>query len=295
MKCFKSNGTNIHKMENSMQFISCKNLKVVASIEYHHQELHDAYLPFNVLFLIKKGKLHLKHENGDYAFGKNKIVLVKRYTKGDYYKSFTKSEGCAQMYAVAFHDILIRNVIAKIPNGQKDLLDEEDVPPIREILDEDQQKEMLSFFENMFLPNAEVKEADVQEKIVNILTEILSQNPEILKIFKKVSIPVKADLKVFMEYHYLEDFNVNYLARLSGRSQATFYRDFYKEFHTSPHKWILSKRLADARKMLEQEEKSASQIYLDLGFKDLSHFSKSFKKEFGITPSLVTKQKQSSN
>ena len=282
-------------MENSMQFISCKNLKVVASIEYHQEELHDAYLPFNVLFLIRKGRLHLKHESGEFAFGKNKIVLVKRYTRGDYFKSFTEREGCAHVYAVAFHDILIRNLVSKIPNGRKDLLDEEDVPPIQEILDEDDQKDMLAFFDQMFLPNNDLKENEVQDKIVNILTQILSENPNILKIFKKVSIPVKADLKVFMEYHYLEDFNVHYLARLSGRSQATFYRDFYKEFQTSPHKWIVSKRLADARKMLEQEDKSASQIYLDLGFKDLSHFSKAFKKEFGITPSFLTKQKQTAN
>ena len=277
-------------MENTMQFVSCKNLKVAISIEYHSQELHDAYLPFNVLFLIKKGKLHLKEANQESAFGKNKTILVKRYTKGHYYKTFTKKEGCAKMYAIAFQDPLIRQVISKINTPKEELIEEEDVKSIQEIWAGKNHDDLMHFFDNLFDAKSEINESDVQVKIVATLFELLSENPELLKIFRKVSLPVKADLRIFMQYHYLEDISVGHLAKLSGRSQATFYRDFREIFDSSPHKWILRKRLLDAKSLLEVENKSASQVYLEVGFKDLAHFSKSFKKEFGIAPSLVSKK-----
>ncbi|WP_410566174.1 helix-turn-helix domain-containing protein, partial [Bacillus sp. SIMBA_033] len=50
--------------------------------------------------------------------------------------------------------------------------------------------------------------------------------------------------------------------------------------------WLLQKRLREAHYLLGKG-KMASDIYTDLGFEDLSHFSFTFKKLYGIPPSKV--------
>lgn len=76
-------------------------------------------------------------------------------------------------------------------------------------------------------------------------------------------------------------------AEMSGRSLSTFNRDFRKIFQMSPHKWIKQKRLELARKLLISTSKKASDVYLEVGFEDLAHFSRSFKSYFGLNPSEV--------
>ena len=76
-------------------------------------------------------------------------------------------------------------------------------------------------------------------------------------------------------------------AYLTGRSLATFKRDFEKIFHTSPGQWLLQRRLQEAHYLITEKGRAPSDVYLDLGFEDLSHFSFAFKKEFGKAPSLL--------
>jgi AraC-like DNA-binding protein len=75
---------------------------------------------------------------------------------------------------------------------------------------------------------------------------------------------------------------------LSGRSIATFHREFKRTFNTSPHQWIKERRLLKAKELLTLTNRKPSDIYIELGFEDLAHFSRSFKKHFGKNPSKVT-------
>jgi AraC-like DNA-binding protein len=76
---------------------------------------------------------------------------------------------------------------------------------------------------------------------------------------------------------------------MTGRSLSTFKREFKAIFNTSPGKWIMKKRLDEAYFLLDKEHKKSTDIYIDLGFEDLSHFSFVFKKEFGVSPSEVSR------
>lgn len=123
-----------------------------------------------------------------------------------------------------------------------------------------------------------------QEEAVLLL---LKAYPELANILFDFSDPGKIDLEAFMQQNYHFNVDINRFAYLTGRSLSGFKRDFEKIFNISPGRWLLQRRLKEAYYLLKEEKKAVSDIYLGLGFEDLSHFSFAFKKQYGMAPSQV--------
>jgi len=124
----------------------------------------------------------------------------------------------------------------------------------------------------------------VDLKIKELVLLILQKQPNLKDLLFDFNEPHKIDLKEFMLKNYRYNVKLERLAYLTGRSLASFKRDFEKTFKSSPHKWILEKRLEEAHLLIRDQGKLAIEIYLDLGFEDLSHFSYVFKRQFGYSP-----------
>lgn len=74
------------------------------------------------------------------------------------------------------------------------------------------------------------------------------------------------------------------IAFLCNMSLSTFKRRFAKEFGQPPGQWLRDQRLLKAKTLLAQGNITPSQIYLDLGYSNLSNFSNAFKAKFGVSP-----------
>lgn len=131
---------------------------------------------------------------------------------------------------------------------------------------------------NKALTNLKVREA------VMIL---LDTHPELQDTLFDFSEPGKIDLEAYMTENYKFNVDLNRYAYLTGRSLATFKRDFERIFHSSPNKWLQQQRLKDAYFLIREKGVKVTDVYMDVGFKDLSHFSFAFKKAYGITPSKL--------
>jgi AraC-like DNA-binding protein len=116
---------------------------------------------------------------------------------------------------------------------------------------------------------------------------LLQRNYQLKDLLFDFSEPYKIDLEAFMQQHYMYNVPVSSFAKLTGRSLAGFKRDFEKIFNTSPGQWLLQKRLSEAYYLIKQKKKRPSDVYLEVGFENLSHFSYAFKKAYGVAPSLV--------
>ncbi|MGN6511572.1 MAG: helix-turn-helix domain-containing protein [Chitinophaga sp.] len=121
-------------------------------------------------------------------------------------------------------------------------------------------------------------------KVKEAVYLLLDLMPALRQFLFDFSEPHKMDLEKFMLTNFHYNIPVEQFARLAGRSLAGFKRDFQKTFGMAPRQWLLEKRLAEARYLIEKKSKRPSAIYLDLGFESLSHFSHSFKKKFGKAP-----------
>lgn len=73
-------------------------------------------------------------------------------------------------------------------------------------------------------------------------------------------------------------------AHLSSLSLATFKRKFTDYFKESPAKYILKKKLEKSIQLLQHKSKSISEIAYECGFETISTFDKSFKKQYGKSP-----------
>jgi AraC-like DNA-binding protein len=113
---------------------------------------------------------------------------------------------------------------------------------------------------------------------------LLHAMPRLSNFLFDFSEPYKIDLEKFMLSNFHFNVPVEKFAQLTGRSLAGFKRDFQKTFGMAPRHWLQERRLAEARHLIETKQMKPSAIYLDLGFESLSHFSHSFKKKFGKTP-----------
>jgi len=99
--------------------------------------------------------------------------------------------------------------------------------------------------------------------------------------------PGKIDLEAFMLKNYKFNVEMKKLAFLTGRSLASFKRDFKKIFNNTPARWVHEKRLQEAHFLLKENGRKPSEVYHEIGFETLAHFSFSFKQHFGINPSAL--------
>jgi AraC-like DNA-binding protein len=130
---------------------------------------------------------------------------------------------------------------------------------------------------------AELTELKIKEAVA-VLKNV---QPESLNILTDFSEPGKIDLENFMMKNYQFNVSLDRFAYLTGRSLATFKRDFKRIFLEPPSRWLQQKRLQTAYDLMVNKQLKASDVYLEVGFENLSHFSYAFKNQFGFPPSAI--------
>lgn len=125
-------------------------------------------------------------------------------------------------------------------------------------------------------------------KVREAVMILIKTNPILIDVLFDFSEPGKIDLEEYMNKHCLFNVSLERFAYLTGRSLSTFHRDFKKIFHTTPDRWLQKKRLEEAYYQIREKGMKTTEVYLEVGFENLSHFSTAFKKAFGVAPSLVS-------
>ncbi len=99
----------------------------------------------------------------------------------------------------------------------------------------------------------------------------------------------KQKLASVMEACYTKPVTIKDLAELSGRSLSTFKRDFNEVFGTTPRQWIILRRLSQAKTLLLSRDHNVTEACFEVGFENVSHFSRLFKKQYGYSPGTLKK------
>ena len=118
-------------------------------------------------------------------------------------------------------------------------------------------------------------------KVNELLTAVYEMAPGLLTgIFGPAeSIP----LNVIVEKNLFNNLDLEELAFLANRSLSSFKRDFEKAYGVSPQRYIRNRKLEIACTELAKG-RSASDLYLEYGYENLSNFNTAFKRKYGLTP-----------
>jgi len=111
----------------------------------------------------------------------------------------------------------------------------------------------------------------------------ISLNSYDVKFIRRVTEVVEDHLSDF-------EFDVRKLQEKSGMSHTQLYRKLHALTGYSPSRFIRHLRLKRAEKLLEQHKGSVTHVAYEVGFGNLSYFTKCFKEEFGISPSAYSRQ-----
>jgi AraC-like DNA-binding protein len=88
----------------------------------------------------------------------------------------------------------------------------------------------------------------------------------------------------YIEVHLGERLTLQVIARASGLSTRSLVRLFRKEVGTSVVEFILRRRVARARKLLQDTEHTCAEIAFEVGFGSVQHFNRIFRRLEHQTP-----------
>ncbi|WP_334029272.1 AraC family transcriptional regulator [Alteromonas sp. P256] len=94
--------------------------------------------------------------------------------------------------------------------------------------------------------------------------------------------------------NYAKNIGVETLASCAGLSTAHFSRLFKKTIGQTPHQFVMSYRIEQAKKMLGDLSRPLIDIALSCGFSDQAHFSRVFKQFTHINPKEFRSEQKSS-
>jgi AraC-like DNA-binding protein len=247
----------------------------------------EQFASANSLGLIVSGEMTLNDGTTQKVFGKGDVYLARKNQLLKFTKCPTGQKEFKSL-SIRFDDELLR----QLSTQEAFQPDEKHVPPA--FVDLSGAPHLRYFMESLLqyqdlLENKAPELLQLKQKEAIVL--LLAYDKNLKNILFDFSAPHKINLEEFMQKNYHFNVRLERFAYLTGRSLATFKRDFQKIFQVPPRRWLQSRRLQEAYYLITQKHQRANDVYLDVGFEDLSHFSFAFKKQYGFAPGSVSKEK----
>jgi len=238
----------------------------------------------HMLVYVYSGEIILEEANKKTVIHKGECVFLRRDNRVMMTKQ-PKGDEQFQAIFMIFKRNFLRDFYQTIDKKQLPLEAEKHKPSVIRLPKtpdiESLFQSMTPYFDSSIEPAKELMQLKLQEGVYTLLNIDKRFYPALFDFTE----PWKIDILDYMEENYMYDLSVEDIAGFTGRSLATFKRDFKKISSLSPQKWLIEKRLKVAYDKIRNENKKISEVYLEVGFKNLSHFSSAFKKEFGYAPS----------
>jgi AraC-like DNA-binding protein len=260
------------------------NIKLAFTQVCQEDIFRHVYFASNALYYVESGHAILHSDKDKVSIKKGEIAIIKQHSRLDIQKFKAKSG--SDFKSIIFY--LFPDFVTEFIKQTKQTKSQT-VAITSNIIHLGQQQSLKDFSESL-LPLFENKQLDhsgIKQKTFSALRHVLQHNEQLLHFLAFNSKPIKIDLYEFMIHIEVNNYSVQELAKLTGRSLSAFKRDFFDIFEITPHQWLLRRKIDYAEQVLIEKKMKASDIYFMLGFNELSHFSAAFKKIKGIAPTQL--------
>lgn len=236
---------------------------------------------------VLSGEMVLDDGSRQVHVGKGECVFIPRDHRVTMYKKACCGEQYCGIY-LCFTRPFLREMYGKYVLHKGSLENVEKFSP--GVMKLPPSAEIESLFASMtpyFNPEVKPQDDVMRLKLEEGLLTLLHTDKRFMTVLFDFSMPWKMDILDFMNRNYMYEFTLEELAHYTGRSLATFKRDFKKVSDLTPEKWLIRKRLEVAYRLIKEEHKKVVEVYAEVGFKNPSHFSTAFKKQYGIPPTAL--------
>lgn len=234
---------------------------------------------------VYSGEMLLDNGKEQIHVGKGECVFIPRDHHITMYKKTCDGERYCGIF-LSFTRKFLREMYGKLELPRMAA----DTPKIEQALRLPKTAEITSLFASMtpyFDPNVKPQDDFMHLKLQEGLLALLHIDNRFVPTLFDFNEAWKIDILEFMNANYMYEFSLEELAHYTGRSLATFKRDFKKLSDLTPEKWLIRKRLEVAYQLMKEGGKRISDVYAEVGFKNPSHFSTAFKRQYGVPPTAV--------
>ena len=247
------------------------------------QDVAGVWTPMDYFVHVVSGKKTWRTTEGSWTLEKGQTLFFKKGV-AIVHQDF-KEDFCLLVFFVS--DEFIRDVVREIAGQLNDQHDSEPLHKGAIIVNND--VTLAAYFQSMlayFIGTAKPADTLLTLKLKELIVSILlgGSNRELAGYFQSLLKSDAPPLPQIMEANFCYNLGLEDFAKLTHRSLSTFKRDFQKHYNLPPGKWLLQKRLDYSAVLLKNRVLNVSQVALDCGFEDLSHFSRAFKDKFGTSP-----------
>ncbi|MDO4181215.1 MAG: AraC family transcriptional regulator [Bacteroidales bacterium] len=234
------------------------------------------YIHSGELEITEHGRKTVLHP-GECAFMRrdNRMWLQKRAKEDKPYRSIVLK--FSRDFLGEFYQTLNKRDIPKDARRDKTSLFvmPQSRPDIRSLFES-----VIPYFDAGEKPSEEVLKLKMTEGVYAILNTDINLYASLFDFVD----PWKIDIMDFMEKNYKNELSMQEMAYYTGRSLSTFKRDFKQYSDLTPQKWLIQRRLHAAHELIRKGGRKVSEICYEVGFKNLSHFSKIYKDAYGMAP-----------
>lgn len=149
-----------------------------------------------------------------------------------------------------------------------------------------QTQQLLERMIGLFSENEQDRHYLIELSVNELITRLLQQQSRDLMLANCHQPQINCSLNNALEYlaeNLNQTLDIDKLCKIACMSRSKFYQQFKLAFGQSPATYQQQLRLKKARQLL-QSGQQVSQICYELGFTNPSHFSRLFKRTFGVPP-----------
>lgn len=242
------------------------------------------FLEQHLLYVVLGGEVKLTCGRQTCVVRKNEMVLLSRAHSVSYEKKGDPESGLFESLLFAITDELLSDFLTQqhvtIPQMTEEL-------GVKVASMSDRLVAYCWSLSPYFDAPSQTNPGLLRLKVMELLYNVMDCSKNIFRQMLQLRQPAKVDIHRVVEDNYTSPISIEELAYLSGRSLSSFKRDFQQIYGSTPARWIREKRLAKARQMLQSSQKSVADVAYSLGFENPTHFSRIFKQQYGIPPSLI--------
>jgi AraC-like DNA-binding protein len=149
-----------------------------------------------------------------------------------------------------------------------------------------QTQALLDRMVTIFTENHQDRNFMIDLAVRELIARLLRHQTRDFIISHSLSQPDHNGLNAAIDYlvsNIKEEMNIDELCKKACMSRTKFYTEFKRHLGSSPAEFLFQARLKYAAQLLKNNN-SVTQACYNCGFKDTSHFSRSFKRFYGLSP-----------